>query len=869
MAVSAHSSRTPFERLESLSRKIVLAAAAAIAAASMLIGAPAASAIVTEVDGNHVGVQPVNSSTALDGLLGLSETYKLFENPNPETFADDPAEPLAPGPVVHGSQLLAIYWDPEDYYHGDWQGVIDGFLQKVGGESNGFGDVFAVDEQYTDKSDLPAYNRETFHGAYTDTDPYPYPNGCTDPNPLHEWKAHKTKAIGCLSAQQIQTELGRFIAAHELPRGMNTIYYLMTPPGVTVCLDSGGASGHCSDFAHTLEERKEVLFNKAKREVDTYESESYRHSFCSYHSDINPDGALEGDGSTILYGVIPWTAGGVGDGQLAPTNGESEAVYCQDGGFNPQSKPIEEKEGRPELTEQTKYESLPLEGKEEFLTAHESDGPHVQEPSQVSCPSSDGFCDTGLADLIINQIAVQQQDIVTDPLLNAWQDDAGNEVSNECSNFFAPAAHGGAGAEPESGAGTLYNQMIGEHPYYLQTAFNMAALRLNYPGIDCLPGVRLEPQFTDPNPVKGETEGAKGEEVAFDGMESDITLNAATDFTSTGTPQSTYATYTWNFGDSPWDETPEVSGYAPGAPVCEAPWVNPEPPAYRKPPGKWIGCAASVFHSFKYGGSYNVTLTVSDVAGNSASVTHTVTVIGKSPPPTVTAIEPGSGSTAGGTVVTIHGTDFVAPASVTIERAASAVTVDSPTEITATTPAAVAGTYEVVVADADGTSAHGPSYTYVEPPASSSKSGTTGGSSGSSGSSGPGGAEAMPVAKAAILSRTLRSVTSKGLVVHYSVNEEVTGHFDVLLATSIAKRIGLHGPRATGLPAGTPSETVIGKAVLVASKGGQSTVVIQLAKKTTADLRKLHKKVSVMLQLVVRNANSQTTTVLSVVTLSR
>ena len=58
------------------------------------------------------------------------------------------------------------------------------------------------------------------------------------------------------------------------------------------------------------------------------------------------------------------------------------------------------------------------------------------------CPSSDGTCDLGLADLIINQIATEQQNIVTDPLLNAWQDPTGHEATDECRNFFAPTLGG-------------------------------------------------------------------------------------------------------------------------------------------------------------------------------------------------------------------------------------------------------------------------------------------------------------------------------------------------------------------------------------------------------------------------------------------
>src|SRR5207244_12264176 len=62
-----------------------------------------------------------------------------------------------------------------------------------------------------------------------------------------------------------------------------------------------------------------------------------------------------------------------------------------------------------------------------------------------------------------------------------------------------------------------------------------------------------------------------------------------------------------------------------------------------------------------------------------------------------------------------------------------------------------------------------------------------------------------------------------GLVVRYSVSERVTGHFEVLLATSLARRLRLHGPNASGLATGTPPQTVIGKAFLVTAAGGRNT----------------------------------------------
>jgi hypothetical protein len=124
-----------------------------------------------------------------------------------------------------------------------------------------------------------------------------------------------------------------------------------------------------------------------------------------------------------------------------------------------------------------------------------------------------------------------------------------------------------------------------------------------------------------------------------------------------------------------------------------------------------------------------------------------------------------------------------------------------------------------------------------------------------------------PAATASILSRSLRNVLRTGLLIRYSVNERVTGHFEVLLATSVARRIGLHGSPATGLAKGTASQTIIGRAILVTTTGGHSTVKIQFSKATATRLRHLH-SASLMLRLIVRNASAGTATVLSTISLS-
>jgi hypothetical protein len=264
-------------------------------------------------------------------------------------------------------------------------------------------------------------------------------------------------------------------------------------------------------------------------------------------------------------------------------------------------------------------------------------------------------------------------------------------------------------------------------------------------------------------------------------MESDITLNVGEKFTPKGEEQLTYATYKWNFGDG----SPEVTGDAPGAPsgnppgatVCEEPWLSP--------------CAASTFHAYQYGGTYEPTLTVTDIAGNVATVTHSITVVG--PPPPSPPPPPGSGGSGGS----------------------------------------------------------------------------------ANGATGPGGTASVPAtpgpeATAAATSSSLKQVARSGLVVHYSVNEQVAGHFEVLLNAALAHRLGISGPAATGLPAGFPKSLVIAKALLVTTKGGHSSVRIKFSKRTAAHLRRAH-NVTLTLRLIVHNASQQPifTTVTSTVALHR
>lgn len=678
--------------------------------ASLLLAAPAGAIVVkVKVGGgtSTVGVQPPFESVPLDGNGeggGGAPEAANFNNPA-----------ASPGPVMHSVNAYVIYWDPQDLYHGEWQGLIDRYMSTLSGASEkGGNDVFSVDTQYTDTSG-GASGKTRFLGAYTDTAPYPAA-GCTD-----KLLPALPPEVTCLTDAQIQLELRNFIVRYGLQTGMGTLFFVLTPPGVGVCVDGGAGASHCSQDNGGASPK----------------------GFCSYHSYYS-----EAPVGTVLYAAIPWTAGDFGG-----FPGETDGDLCQTGGW---------------------IENETTGGFEEVRTP--------QEPNQLPVRGGDGLWDEGLADMIVGQMGAEQQNAITDPLLNAWQDreklggeEIGYENTDECRGFFLPKDGGSWKAKKHTEAGNASNQELGESNFFLlNDAFDLAALKLSYPGVPCLPGIRLEPAFTEPPTVKS------GEIVGFDGMESDITLNAGERFAG-GEEKPTYPTFVWNFGDG----TPPVSGYAPGAPpaigssLCDAPWLAP--------------CAASVFHTYQYGGVYNVTLTVTDIAGNTASTARAITVEG--PPPPMPSPQPGGPGTGTGT-------------------------------------GAAAG------------------------------SGAAGSAGASSAAVPPG-----PVASAAAVSNSLKQVLRSGLVVRYAVNQQVAGHFEVLLNAATAKRLRISGSVASNLPAGFPRSLVIGRALLVTTRGGHSSVRIRFSKRTAARLRHV-RSVTLTLRLIVHNAsNPVSTTVISTVVL--
>jgi PKD repeat protein len=116
---------------------------------------------------------------------------------------------------------------------------------------------------------------------------------------------------------------------------------------------------------------------------------------------------------------------------------------------------------------------------------------------------------------------------------------------------------------------------------------------------------------------------------------------------------------------------------------------------------------ASASHTFASAGTYTVKLTATDNYGQVGSETHDITV-GTLPPPNVAGVSPSAGPKAGGTSVTITGTNFTGATAVKFGFAGPTASfhVDSPTQITATSPAASkTGYVNVTVTTPNGTSA--------------------------------------------------------------------------------------------------------------------------------------------------------------------
>jgi uncharacterized protein with beta-barrel porin domain/carbon monoxide dehydrogenase subunit G len=114
-------------------------------------------------------------------------------------------------------------------------------------------------------------------------------------------------------------------------------------------------------------------------------------------------------------------------------------------------------------------------------------------------------------------------------------------------------------------------------------------------------------------------------------------------------------------------------------------------------------------------GNYTFSISLNDGLNQAGVATYNLLVTG-SAVPTLTAVAPATGTTAGGTSVTLTGTNLTGATAVRFDgTAATGYTVNSATSITATTPAHAAGIVNVSVTTPGGSATLTNSYTYAVP----------------------------------------------------------------------------------------------------------------------------------------------------------
>ena len=149
-----------------------------------------------------------------------------------------------------------------------------------------------------------------------------------------------------------------------------------------------------------------------------------------------------------------------------------------------------------------------------------------------------------------------------------------------------------------------------------------------------------------------------------------------------------------------------------------------------------VNSSSSITATAPAGTAGTIDVTVATPGGTSATSTADQFSYNAGPPPTptVSSLSPTNGTTAGGTTVTISGTNFTGATAVNFAaNPAAAYTLNSSTSISATAPAGSAGAVDVTVTTPGGTSATnaGDKFTYVIPaPTVSSLSPTSGSSAG-------------------------------------------------------------------------------------------------------------------------------------------
>jgi hypothetical protein len=230
--------------------------------AALALGAAPAGAILYRLhNGHNVSYEKIVGKPAPSNITpsNAARSSALSVTPSHgEIFGTTGYLNYSGGPVMPSSQNFVVNWDPGTF--GPPQPFPNGNAYGTGSScGNGSGGSFTtpcsgyvdgvhsffqdlqaataanqpttnqVATQYVANGGAPNYSSSSGGAVLTDTAPYPA-SGCP---------AAPSGGI-CLTDTQVQNELQRFLAANGEPNGATNEYFLLTPPGVAMCFDTGG-----------------------------------------------------------------------------------------------------------------------------------------------------------------------------------------------------------------------------------------------------------------------------------------------------------------------------------------------------------------------------------------------------------------------------------------------------------------------------------------------------------------------------------------------------------------------------------------------------------------------------------------------------
>jgi hypothetical protein len=142
------------------------------------------------------------------------------------------------GPVMPSNTDYLVFWSPSGRgaYPAGYISGLEQYFKDLAHDSGGNQNTDSVSAQYRDLTGAFSRYATTFGGTLVDRHPYPV-SQCPAVSPV----------TNCLTDEQIQQELVRFVTGRHLKTDLSHEYFLLTPPHVEGCFtnsppDFGGCS---------------------------------------------------------------------------------------------------------------------------------------------------------------------------------------------------------------------------------------------------------------------------------------------------------------------------------------------------------------------------------------------------------------------------------------------------------------------------------------------------------------------------------------------------------------------------------------------------------------------------------------------------